>query len=114
MLSDDEVAGVQSLCTKLANVYAADFAQRTMTIKLHMLIHHVPEFIQRFRTIGYFSEQAIESSHALVNKIERKCCSVRGDKERLNLVLKSHQLTLAMENREDFDAERRPANEKRK
>lgn len=33
-------------------------------------MHHVPEFVQRFKTIGLLSEQGLEALHAIFNSLE--------------------------------------------
>lgn len=44
----------------------------TMTPKLHIFIHHTPQFLKKFKTIGVMSEQGGEVVHKYVNKWMRR------------------------------------------
>jgi hypothetical protein len=43
-----------------------------MTIKIHMLVHHFIEMLDRYGSIGLFAEDGIESIHAVINTIAQQ------------------------------------------
>uniref|UniRef100_A0AC34F5L7 Uncharacterized protein n=1 Tax=Panagrolaimus sp. ES5 TaxID=591445 RepID=A0AC34F5L7_9BILA len=40
-----------------------------VTPKFHLLLHHFTDFVEEFKTLGFFTEQGIESLHAEINTI---------------------------------------------
>ena len=48
----------------------------SVTIKIHMLVHHFLEMMDRYGTIGLFAEDGMESIHALVNTLARQYASL--------------------------------------
>jgi hypothetical protein len=48
----------------------------SVTIKLHMLVHHFIEMLNRYGTIGLFAEDGMESIHAVVNTLARQYASL--------------------------------------
>jgi hypothetical protein len=48
----------------------------SVTIKIHMLVQHLIEMMNRHGTIGLFAEDGMESIHALVNTLARQYASL--------------------------------------
>lgn len=60
------------LCEDLGNYFGACFGDTIPTPKHHFAVFHVPQFASRWGSVGMFSEQAVERSHATTNTINRK------------------------------------------
>ena len=48
-----------------------------VTIKMHVLETHVPQFARRWRVIGLFGEDAIETMHKVINEHRRRLAAVK-------------------------------------
>jgi len=48
----------------------------SVTIKIHMLVHHFLEMLKRYGTIGLFAEDGMESIHAVINTLARQYASL--------------------------------------
>ena len=59
-----------------------------ITPKQHELIHHVPKFARRWRTVGFFREEGMEAKHHEVNGINRVMACMRREEERLSMCLR--------------------------
>jgi len=70
-LDDDEILRVRQLANKIGRHYPTSYPTRTITPKLHTLIYHIPEFAEKYRTIGLLSEHCIEATHAEFNRHDR-------------------------------------------
>ena len=70
-LSESEIMRVRHLATELGRYYPTSYPTRTITPKLHTLIYHIPEFVERHRTVGLLSEHCIEATHAEFNRHDR-------------------------------------------
>jgi hypothetical protein len=67
-----------SLLSSIAAFYDA-YVQKckgTITIKMHHLVHHLKEVLANYGTIGLFTEDAMESIHAIVNELARRYSSL--------------------------------------
>lgn len=104
-MTEEEIAQLENYCKELGEKYLLEFPEVNMTIKMHLLVHHVPKFARQFRTVSMFSEQGLESSHAFINRLYRQFCVYRNKTRRLELVAKHHELLLSVKNREKFEAE---------
>ena len=60
---------------------------RTITPKMHVMIYHMPELAQRYRTVGMFSEHAGEAIHTVFNKLNRQYVYLGSDLKRLDSVM---------------------------
>ncbi len=49
-----------------------DKCKGTITIKMYHLVHHLKEVLEKYGTIGLFTEDAMESIHAIVNELARQ------------------------------------------
>ena len=64
------------------------YPNETITPKMHITIFEMTKLLQRYGTIGMFSEQAIESLHAVFNKLNRQHVSMKCDEKRIEAVMK--------------------------
>ena len=60
------------LIKDLQHSFIKSFPDLTPTPKQHLLCFHAVTFLQKWLSLGMFSEQAVESAHALFNKAKRK------------------------------------------
>ena len=67
-LSDDEVKEVGELILKLSELVKTHFHMYSITPKLHILLVHIYPLVVKWRSIGLFSEQAMENLHQIVKK----------------------------------------------
>lgn len=70
-LTDDQITDLESKILELKKCLCDNFQNTTTTPKMHSLLTHVLPFVKKHRTIGLFTEQAIESLHAEMNCIMR-------------------------------------------
>jgi hypothetical protein len=61
--------------------------QLHLPLKLHFLEVEVPRFVRKWGSIGLFSEDAAESIHALMNRLNRRYANIRSSVERAKSVL---------------------------
>jgi len=64
------------------------YPNESITPKMHITIFEMTKLLQRYGTIGMFSEQAIESMHAVFNKLNRQHVSMKCDEKRIEAVMK--------------------------
>ena len=65
-------------------------SERILTkLKYHLLIQHVPEKAKLVNSVGFETEEASESIHPLVNKLERTYSSFQNTQDRLSLIIKN-------------------------
>jgi hypothetical protein len=51
--------------------------------KMHILEVHVPAFARKWKTVGFFGEDVIETVHKEYNSYERRMCSLRNVEARM-------------------------------
>lgn len=68
--------------------FPRSFPNESITPKMHITIFEMSKLLQRYGTIGMFSEQAIESMHAVFNKLNRQHVSMKCDEKRIEAVVK--------------------------
>jgi hypothetical protein len=61
--------------------------QLHLPLKLHFLEVEVPKFARKWGSIGLFSEDAAESIHALMNRLNRRYANIRSSVERAKCVI---------------------------
>ena len=49
-----------------------------------------PEFVQRWRNSGIFGEDAIESTHAKINRLKRRAFGIRNRLDRKKFLVRTH------------------------
>jgi hypothetical protein len=64
-----------------------DVTQLHLPLKLHILEVEIPKFARRWGSIGLFSEDAAESIHALMNRLNRRYACIRSSVERSKAAL---------------------------
>ena len=90
--------------------YRTRFPEKAMaTPKRHLLEKHLVAFARRWRTLGLFGEDAVESIHALVNRVMLRYRAVRGKENQFRSVLKAldHKGSAAVERESQQHEERR-------
>ena len=92
-LCEHECNKLKQYLQQLLTHIIQSFPNQALTTKLHIAIVHIPEFIDRYHTIGMFGEHAIESEHHIFNQLnENYCHSPCEQHERLAQMLnKQHQ-----------------------
>ncbi|XP_072040956.1 uncharacterized protein [Amphiura filiformis] len=90
-LSDAEVRALCVRCWELGTWFPRKFPTDSIPPKMHMLVCHIPEFVQKWKTVGLLSEHGLESIHKDINSIERIYCTVRESQEKMRLVIGNHQ-----------------------
>lgn len=70
-LSPAEIPSLTELCRSFGAKFVEYYRWESVTPKLHMLAVEIPRFARMHRTVGLYSEQAIESMHAEVNRLMR-------------------------------------------
>jgi hypothetical protein len=57
-------------CASVGNWYPHSFQAQSLPPKFHLLTRHMPEFAEKWRSIGLASEQAVESSNRIFNRLQ--------------------------------------------
>ena len=84
-LTELEIRELSEDCWELGRWFPAAFPQDTIPPKLHILICHIPEFAQQFKTVGIMSEQTIETLHKVMNQVDRTYNSIKNKETRARL-----------------------------
>lgn len=74
-------AEVETLCKAAAGMVRGArraFPEKHLELKLHVIESHLVEFVKTWRSAGLFIEDAIESLHNLVNKLNRRFSCLHG------------------------------------
>ena len=58
------------------------FPEQHVPLKVHMIEEHMVEWAEQWHSTGMFSEDAAESIHAMMVKLERRYACIRGRIER--------------------------------
>ena len=77
ILSDQQVDDIEVNISLFCNLYLATLQTTQATPKLHILEAHLVEFMRKWRALGLFGEDAIESIHAKLNAIYRRVHGIR-------------------------------------
>jgi hypothetical protein len=64
---------------------------------MHFLVSHVPKFAKNHRTLGYLSEQSLESLHARVNGVERQFAGIRDVERRMKMIMQHIYVTSSVD-----------------
>ena len=81
-LSEDEICELEAKCALMGQIMPRVLGGN-ITPKQHELIHHVPQFARRWRTVGFFREEGMEAKHHEVNGINRVLGCMRKEEDRL-------------------------------
>ena len=63
-------------------IFASTYKEKSLenfTIKMHLLFTHAQQQLQIYGTLGFFSEDSMESIHALINRFSRVYASLDGE-----------------------------------
>ena len=86
-LCDHEVIDFTTQCHEFGCWFPVSFPTHRITPKMHVMIYHMPELAQRYRTVGMFSEHAGEAIHTVFNKLNRQYVYLGSDLKRLDSVM---------------------------
>lgn len=93
-LEPDEIETIKSQAKKLLEHYKTNYPNRSITPKLHNLIHHFPVLAETHQTIGLLSEHAIESMHRRFKLYDSTYCSIRDPIKQLLYCIRLHTLAI--------------------
>ncbi len=85
-LSDDEINMFRQKSCELGDHYSKKFPHANISRKFHIMVFHVYDFMQKWKTVGLLSEQKLEALHGTANKVERSFTGIRDQKRKLSLV----------------------------
>ena len=71
-LSPVEISDLEQNVINLSTIIFLKFKNKSITIKMHDVLVHMVKFVRKYKTIGLFNEQAIESLHQIMNVDEKK------------------------------------------
>ena len=71
-LSPAEISDLEQNIINLSNIIFLKFKKMSITIKMHDVLVHTVRFVRKFKSIGLFNEQSLESLHQVMNIDERK------------------------------------------
>lgn len=103
-LNDAEIQQLEELCSKYEQFCKNNSLNNTVTIKSHMLMKHVVPFAKRFKTVGLFSEQSIESMHNFMNQIHRRY-NIRSSERAMMLAFQQQSQIKLIKNKKAFMVE---------
>jgi hypothetical protein len=89
-----ELRALELRCVSFGNWFPHRFPEAPIKPKFHLLTKHVPLFAARWQTVGLASEQAIESSNRIVNRLDRTYATLTDSQQRLSAMIQQ----LALEN----------------
>ena len=100
-LSEAKIKEVGENIRLFSDLYRATFQSKQgsdqATPKAHCLEAHFvsddpnfPEFVQRWRNSGIFGEDAIESTHAKINRLKRRAFGIRNRLDRKKFLVRAH------------------------
>ncbi len=67
-LSPEEITSLSEQCRSFGTKFKQYFPQESITPKMHLLCVDIPRFARTYGIVGLYSEQAVESMHARVNR----------------------------------------------
>jgi hypothetical protein len=76
-LTDEERANFRSFCGYFGELWRESFPETQRPPKLHLLETHAPDQMDKFGSLGKFSEDPIERHHHLLNKYHRQFSAIR-------------------------------------
>uniref|UniRef100_A0A8R1IC82 Uncharacterized protein n=1 Tax=Caenorhabditis japonica TaxID=281687 RepID=A0A8R1IC82_CAEJA len=82
LLDDTEIEEFEEAIKKFVSCLKDSLPSDSVTLKLHTLVHHSRDVLTEQHTHGRLSEQGIEATHSLFNRLERRFVSFRCKKAR--------------------------------
>jgi hypothetical protein len=83
-----EVRALDLRCASFGNWYPHRCSDLTLPPKFHLLTQEIARFAARWQTVGLASEQAVESSNRVVNRLDRSYTTIREKDKRLSALIK--------------------------
>ena len=71
-LSPTEISQLEQNILNLSTLIFLKFKDKPITLKMHDVLVHTVRFVRKFKSIGLFDEQALESLHQIMNVDEVK------------------------------------------
>ena len=123
-LSEAKIKEVGENIRLFSDLYRATFQSKQgsdqATPKAHCLEAHFvsddpnfPEFVQRWRNSGIFGEDAIESTHAKINRLKRRAFGIRNRLDRKKFLVRAHDDSQHPEALEAIDKSRERSKRKK-
>ena len=78
LLTNAEVEKLCAAAAAVSSAYRAAYPDVHIQLKIHIIESHLPKFARRWRSVGLFAEDACESMHAIVNRLNRRYACVHG------------------------------------
>jgi len=88
-LSPEEIHSLSMQCRSFGTKFHEYFPRESVTLKMHQLAVDIPRFARTYRTVGLYSEQAIESLHAEENQLMRDYAGVGDNINKHKLVFQA-------------------------
>ena len=83
-LSSGEMSELEENVIDLSKIIHMKFKQKPITVKMHDILVHTVPFVDKYRTVGLFNEQALESLHQVMHTDEKRYIHL--DKEPLKKI----------------------------
>jgi hypothetical protein len=78
-----EQRALELRCASFGNWFPRRCNDVSLPPKFHLLTQEIPRFAVRWHTVGLASEQAVESSNRIVNRLDRTYTTIRQPEKRL-------------------------------
>jgi hypothetical protein len=88
-LTEEEIDSLSQQCHSFGTKFHEYFPRESITLKMHQLAVDIPRFARTYRTVGLYSEQAIESMHAEENQLMRDYAGVGDNIHKHKLVFQA-------------------------
>ena len=85
-LTKEEIDLFRQKSCELGYHYSTKFPRESVSRKLHIMIFHVYDFLEKWQTVGLLSEEKLEALHGTANKVERTYTGIRDQKRKLSLI----------------------------
>ena len=93
-LEEDEINTIKDISNELITYYTKHYPDRSITPKLHNLIHHFPKLAELNKTLVLLSEHAIESLHIRFKAYDNTYCNIRDPIKQLLYCIRMHTLVI--------------------
>ena len=95
-LTAEEIQKLRIASEEFVLLYNDTFEDSTITPKAHILLHHLPDFSQRFGFLGLLSEQGIEALHHRFNMAEKRFMCIKEEEMRWRRILAENSMRNAL------------------
>jgi hypothetical protein len=83
-----EQRALELRCASFGNWFPHRCSDVSLPPKFHLLTQEIPRFAVRWQTVGLASEQAVESSNRVVNRLDRTYTTLKEPEKRLAALVK--------------------------